>query len=271
MIKGILRKTLYETWVLHFAFGLALFLVGMLLTMLLPQLEEGLNQFLATLPFIRTFIQALLGDDFGGNINADTLRAIVWVHPTVLTLLWAHEIVFCTRVPAGEIDRGTIDILLSWPLSRRKLYVCETLVWLVAGLWLCGMLLAGHWTAGVFAPARSVHSPRLPLWVVGNLCCVYLAVGAMTLLISALSNVRGRAMAAVFSLVLASFLLNFLIQFWPEIQFLSPLGVLGYYRPANILATAKMPVADMLTLLGFGMIAWVGGLVIFCRRNICTL
>ncbi|QEG34957.1 ABC transporter permease subunit [Bythopirellula goksoeyrii] len=271
MIRGILRKTLYETWVLHLAFGLALFVVGMLLTMLLPQLEEGLNQFLSTLPFVRTFIQALLGDDFGGNINAETLRAIVWVHPTVLTLLWAQEIVFCTRLPAGEIDRGTIDILLSWPVSRIKLYVSETLVWLISGFWLCGMLLAGHNVASFFAPSQGGHALTKSLVVVGNLYCVYFAVGGVVLLISTLSNVRGRAMATAFGLVVASFLLNFLIQFWPEIDFLGTLGILSYYRPANILATGEVPVGDMLTLLAIGSIAWVVGLIVFRRRNICTL
>ena len=271
MIKGILRKTLFETWALHLAFGIALFVVGMLLTMLLPQLEKGLNQFLTTLPFVRTFIQALLGNDFGGNINAETLRAIVWVHPTVLTLLWAHEIVYCTRLPAGEIDRGTIDVLLSWPISRRRLYVSESIVWLVACAWLCGMLFAGYWTAGVFAPSQGDRSLRMPLVVIGNLYCVYFAIGGVALMVSALSNVRGRAMATVFGLLLASFLLNFLIQFLPEIEFLSPLGVLSYYRPASILATGKVPWADMLTLMGIGFVGWIAGLEAFSRRNISTL
>ena len=271
MIKGILRKILIETWVLHLAFGIGLFVVGMLLTMLLPQLEQGLNQFLTTLPFVRTFIQALLGNDFGGNINADTLRAIVWVHPTVLTLLWAHEIVCCTRLPAGEIDRGTIDVLLSWPISRRKLYACESMVWLAAGAWLCGMLLAGHWTAEAFASTPRGHSLRMPLVVISNLFCVYFVVGAVALMISSMSNVRGRAMAVVFGILLASFLLNFLIQFWPEIEFLSPLGVLSYYRPASILATGKVLIGDMLTLVSIGAVAWFVGLEAFGRRNISTL
>ena len=271
MNRGILRKTIYETWLLHLGFGMALFVVGLLLTMLLRQLDAGLNQFLATLPFIRTFIQALLGDDFSGKINAETLRAIVWVHPTVLALIWAHEIVFCTRLPAGEIDRGTIDILLSWPVSRRNIYGCETFVWLIAGVWLCGMLLAGHWTATRLATFREAPALRMQLVVMVNLYCVYLAVGGVALLFSAISNVRGRAMAAIFGLLLASFLLNFLIQFWQEIEFLRPLGVLSYYRPARILSTDMVPVADILTLIAIGSVAWIAGLVVFSRRNICTV
>ena len=271
MITGILRKTLAETWILHLLFGLALFVVALLLTMLLPQLEAGINQFLATLPIIRTFVRALLGNDFGENITAETLRAIVWIHPTVLTLLWAQEIIFCTRLPAGEIDRGTIDVLLSWPVSRRKLFATESLVWLASGIWLCAMLLAGHWLAGILAPTRQTQPPRLALLLVSNLFCVYLAVGGIACLVSAISNVRGRAMGVVFALVLASFLLNFLVQFWPSLAPLKPLGVLNYYRPSEILATGQPAWADMAQLLAIGGLAWLAALEVFARRNICTV
>jgi hypothetical protein len=153
MMRGLWRKIWLETRFQFLLFAVALFIVPGLLTMLLPQLEEGLNQVFATLPFVRRFIQALLGEDLGRQINPQSLQAIIWVHPTVLALIWAQEIIFCTRVPPGEIDRGTIDILLSWPISRRKLFVAETLMWLVGGMMFCAMMLSGHFTIHV----ASVH------------------------------------------------------------------------------------------------------------------
>jgi len=45
--------------------------------------------------------------------------------------------------------------------------------------------------------------------VMANFFGVYLAVGGIAFLVSALSDRRGRAMAVVFAIVLASFLLNF--------------------------------------------------------------
>ena len=92
MIVGLLRKTWYETWMQTLLFGAALLVVEALLTMVLPQLQQGLNQFLATLPFIRTFLQALLGGDLGENISAQTLQSIVWVHPVVLAVVWRRRL-----------------------------------------------------------------------------------------------------------------------------------------------------------------------------------
>jgi ABC-2 type transport system permease protein len=271
MMVGLWRKTLAETWVQLLLFGLALCIVAALLTMLLPQLEEGLNQVFAMLPFVRRFVQALLGEDLGERINPQTLQAIIWVHPTVLALLWAQEIVFCTRVPAGEIDRGTIDILLSWPVSRRKLFCAESAIWLAAGLWLCLMMLVGHAIARQFVTSTTTHSWRTVFLVLLNLYSMYVAVGAVALLVSAMSDRRGRAMATVFGLTLASFLLNFLAQFWPAAEILAPLSVLNYYRPAQILANANVPAQDILVLWGVAGVTWAASLEIFARRSICTV
>jgi ABC-type transport system involved in multi-copper enzyme maturation permease subunit len=271
MIRGLLRKTLLETWVQLLLFGLALFAVGGLLTMMLPQLEEGLNQVLVTLPFVRRFIQALLGDDLGRNITPQTLQAIIWVHPTVLALIWAQEIVFCTRVPAGEIDRGTIDILLSWPISRRKLFCSEAILWLGGGIGLCALLLAGHFIGRQLVSSSMPYFWRSELIVLGNLYSMYVAVGGVAFFVSSLSDRRGRAMAMVFGLVLASFLLNFLAQFWQQAEILAPLGVLNYYRPAQILATGDVPLADIAFLWAVGASAWLAAQETFARRSISTL
>ncbi len=271
MMFGLWRKTLSETWVQLLLFGVALGVVTLLLTMLLPKLELGIRHVFATLPFVRQLIQALLGEDLGVSITPQTLQAIIWVHPTVLALVWAQEIVFCTRVPAGEIDRGTIDILLSWPISRRKLFCSESIVWLAAGIWLCLMMMVGHTVARHLVSLSTPFSWRRGLIVLGNLYSMYVAVGGVTLFISAMSDRRGRAMAVVFGLVLVSFLLNFLVQFWQQIEVLAPLGVLNYYRPAQILATGKVPLHEMLVLWSVAAVAWVAALEIFARRNICTL
>lgn len=268
---GLLRKTLLETRFQLMLFGLGLGIVPGLLTSFLPQLEEGLSKVLAAFPFFRTFIQALLGEDLGENINPQNLQAIIWVHPTVLALLWAQEIVFCTRVPAGEIDRGTIDLLLSWPVSRRRIFMAETIVWLSVGIGLCSMMLAGHLIARHFAPSEVEVPIERIFMVLANLYCLYLAVGGLAFAVSAASDQRGRAMAIVFTIVLVSFLLNFLVQFWQQIAWLAPLSLLHYYQPAEILATGSFPSANMFCLGIVGVASWLVGLEVFARRSICTV
>ena len=127
MMRGLLLKTWHEVWLMTLLFGLALLTVIALLTFVYPQFQEELIEIIDRLPFIRPMITSMLGSDVGDKLNAQNLQAILWVHPIVLTLLWAHAIVFCTRLPAGEIDRGTIDVLLGLPVSRRTVYYSEAI------------------------------------------------------------------------------------------------------------------------------------------------
>ena len=269
-MRGLIVKSIYETWLTTLLFAIGLGCALALLTSVLPQLQEGIGDILASLPFVRTVIQALFGTEIGDELTLQMMQAILWVHPVVLSLVWAHEIVLCTRIPVSEIDRGTIDVLLGLPVSRRTIYVADSVVWLVSGgLVLLGGLIGHASVASQLADMRS-PLPRVFL-VLFNLYCVYLAVGGVARLVSASSNRRGRAIGLIFSLVLASFLLNFLAQFWPPAQQVAFLSVMKYYQPTEILRSGQLPLSDMTVLLGVSAATWLAGNEIFARRSICTV
>jgi len=269
-MRGLFKKTLYEVWLPILLFGLSLFTVKALLTCIYPQVQEGLDEFLDKIPFMKQMISALLGTDLGDGISARVMQAFLWVHPVVLTLIWAHEIIFCTRMPAGEIDRGTIDVLLGLPVSRRAVYMCETIVWLVSGLLIIGLGLLGHRIAAPIMPVEMRPELSRSILASMNLYCVYIAVGGIAFLVSSLSSRRGRAIAIIFAIVLASFLLNFLAQFWDPAKEVAFLGIMNYYQPAHILQTGAFPFADVAILLSVGFSTWLIGGEIVARRSICT-
>jgi ABC-2 type transport system permease protein len=270
-MRGMLLKILHEVWLPTLLFGLGLFLIKALLTHVLPQVVQGMGEIFEQFPIAKTFLTALLGTEVGEQITARTMQAFLWVHPVVLALLWGHEITLGTRMPAGEIDRGTIDVLLSWPVSRRRIYLCESLVWLASGILLIGLGYLGHRSTVSTMPVTMRPEWSRAAMVMANLLCVYVAIGGIVLLVSALSDRRGRAVAVVFALVLASFLLNFLAQFWWLAKRVAFLSVMQYYQPAKILSSGVFPWHDAIVLLMVGTTAWVLGCEIFARRNICTL
>jgi len=271
MIRGLIAKTIREVWLATLLFGIGLSLVMALLTYILPQIQEGITEVFAMLPFVKTLVQAILGIDVGDDLTAQMIQAILWVHPVVLALVWAHEIVFCTRVPAGEIDRGTIDVLLGLPVSRRAVYLCESLMWLASGAFVLLLGALGHLAASPSMPAEMRLEISRIVLVMINFGCVYVAVGGIAFFVSALSDRRGRAIGIVFAIVLASFLLNFLAQFWEPAQQVAFMSVMDYYRPAQILRTGRLPMDDVVTLLVVGSAAWLAGREVFARRSICTL
>ncbi|MHC4947760.1 MAG: ABC transporter permease subunit [Planctomycetota bacterium] len=270
-MRGLLAKSWRDVRVATILFGVGLLLVEMFLTLVLPQIYEEISQIWLEIPFVRTIVQSLMGIDVDEGLTAQMLQAIVWVHPVVLSLIWAHEIILCTRMPAGEIDRGTIDVLLGLPVSRRALYLSETTAWLVSGLAVIALGFVGYWIGSQsLAPINRPGIGRVALVMV-NLALLYVAVGGVAFLVSALSDRRGRAIAVVFGLLLASFLLNFLAGFWPPAERFAFLSVLTYYQPAFIIQDARVPAGDAAVLLGTGVTAWVAGGEVLARRSICTV
>ena len=188
-----------------------------------------------------------------------------------LTLLVAHAIVFCTRMPAGEVDRGTIDVLLSLPVSRTRVYLCESVVWLASGVLVVAFGVLGHVVGGRYTGPDTVRTASELVIINVNLYCLYAAVGGMACLVSALSDRRGRAIGIVFGIVLASFLLNFLAPFSDRVAKVSFMSVLNYYKPVFILRDAAWPVSDVLVLSAAAGAFWLAGAVILARRDICTV
>lgn len=271
MRQGLLRKSWRETRVSLLIFALALFAVEALVSFILPTFRDELASTWLGVGFVKNILRALLGTEIGDSFGPDVFLAIPWVHPVVLSIVWAQEVTFCTRVPAGEIDRGTIDVLLGLPISRRELWLAETAVWLLSGGVLALVATAGFLTGTGLADPESIPSASRMLPVLANFGSLYLAVGGMAFLVSALSSRKGQAVGWVFGLLLASFLVNFLTLVWEVAESFSFLSLLTYYRPIEALRGAGWPLGDMAILTGLGVACWIAGRQVFRRRDIYTV
>ncbi len=271
MNRGLFLKAAREHWPATLSFGAAIFLVETVHAYVMPSIQAQFGAQWAQLKLIQSVVQAMLGTDASGGMGPEMFLSIAWVHPVVLAIVWAHAIVCSTRMPAGEVDRGTMDVLLGLPVSRREVFVAETGA--VGSGALCVLTLAwiGNRIGGSIASAP-LHAPASRVGIVLlNLLCLYLAVGGFGVFVSALSDRRGKAMAVVFIAVLASFLLNYLAQFWEPAKRVSFLSLMTYYRPFFILRGGSWPAADMAILAGMGSAAWLAAGVVFSKRDLSTV
>jgi beta-exotoxin I transport system permease protein len=271
MNRGMLLKAAYEIWPATLLCGVLLFAIEAILAYVLPSFQGQFTETMMQFRFIQEFVGAMLGVDASQPLGADVFPALTWVHPVVLSLVWAHALVSCTRMPAGEIDRGTVDLTLTLPVTRWGILRAETAVWLVAGLTVIALGLAGNLLGGRFSGATPRPEFRNLLIVAANLFCLYLAVGGLAWLVSASSDRRGPAMIVVFLILLASFLLNFLSQFWSIAKNIEFLGILDYYRPINVFRDGSIPWHDMGILVGVALTLWIAAGIVFSRRDVCTI
>jgi len=271
MNRGLLIRAFRESWPTTLLLGLVLMGVEAALAFVLPKFGAQMSEQWLQMDFARGIIQAMLGTEIGDRLGPQMFQSIAWVHPVALALTWAHALVCCTRVPAGEVDRGTADVLLGLPVSRWEVFISETVVWLLCGAAILTAALVGNLLGAQGVPPE--HRPQLSrlFIVLANLFCLYATVGGLAWLVSALSDRRGRAMTIVFLVLLSLFLLNYLAQFWHPLERIAFLSPLHYHRPVTVLGTGAWPWKDMGVLLASGGVMWLAGGAVFSRRDLCTV
>ena len=271
MNRGLILRALRESWPATLVLGLVLMAVEAALAFVLPKFGSQMSQEWLQMDFARGIMQAMLGTAIADRIGPQMFQSMAWVHPVPLALTWAHAIVSCTRVPAGEVDRGTVDVLLGLPVSRWEVFLSETIVWLGCGAAILAAALAGNLLGGLGLPSdQRPHLTRL-LIVLINLFCLYGAVGGLAWLVTSLSDRRGRATTIVFLILLVLFLLNYLAQFWQPLEKIVFLSPLHYHRPVNVLGNGIWPWKDLGILLGAGFALWLAAGALFARRDLCTV
>lgn len=270
MSRGLLLKSAREVWGVTLLCGAGVLIFGIIMGAVFRAFPMEKVDFWFEIEFIQKFAKALLGSEIGDRVDPNQFLIIRWVHPVILALVWAHEITLCTRLPAGEVDRGTIDALFGLPVSRWRLYLCETLTMAVAGAFVVGLVLAGCLVGNIHTAPDARPSLAHSIVITCNLYCLYGAVGGLAFFVSSLSDRRGRAVATSFGIVVGSFFLSFVEQFWAPARHLSCLNLLSYYRPLLVMRDGAWPVTDMATLGCAGLVLWVAGGLILNRRDICT-
>jgi len=171
----------------------------------------------------------------GRNINIFSFRGFVDVE---LMSYWAlmvgfYAAYFGVGSVSRDVERKTMDILLSTPLSRRRLLLergaavalAMLLLSVVGGI---GVLIGGV-QAGVDVPAGDVMAAFIGCWP------LLVAIGALSMLLSVLLNDQKAAMGLSFALVLVFYVLNyasFLSKGLKSLRWVTPMG---YYDHTGLI------------------------------------
>lgn len=270
MNRGLVSKSFRELWPTTLLCGLLVCAFEAVIAIVLPRYENQMGLQMLDMPFVKRVIEGMLGSRLSEQIGPEILWSIPWAHPVMMSLVLAHAVICCTRLPAGEVDRGTIDVALGLPVSRWQWMRTDSVIWFVSALLVIAMAMTGNRAGSAIAASDFAPGGMMAVIIFLNLLGLYLAVGGGAWLISALSNRRGKAMTVAFVLIVTSFLVSYLEQFWEPAEYVSWLSVLSYHRPLVILRDGAWPVRDLCVLYGAAAVLWAGAAVVFTRRDLCT-
>jgi ABC-type transport system involved in multi-copper enzyme maturation permease subunit len=267
---GLVLRSLRETFGITLVFVVVLTACAAMLAYILPGVQERMLARSSLPPFVLSIRRAMLGDASMTRDVASVAFAIAWSHPVVLALLFAHCVILTTRVPAGEVERGTMDILLGLPVSRWALHVSETVAWLISGALVLAAVYGGSWLGAQFVKAENRPDWGMLSIVLANLGAVYAVAGAVGMMSASWTNRRTRAVMTVLIVLVGSMLVFLLRAFWPPIDRMGWVSILYYYKPATILQKREWPWFDLAVLAGASAVLWAVAGEVLNRRALTT-
>lgn len=200
--------------------------------------------------------QAVMGGaEFRFDRPTDFL-ATELLHPVVLFLCCLWAVGRSGAAVSGELDRGTMELLLSQPVPRNRLIFAHLIVDAISIPALCLAVVAGTQVglelSGPFAVDYSVLDklktpfpiPRGPDvlavdahrqgWAVLNLAALMAAVSGLTLAVSAAGRNRWRAVGVGAVVVVGMFAANVVGQLWDAAAWVRPFTAFFYYQPQRV-------------------------------------
>jgi ABC-2 type transport system permease protein len=209
--------------------------------------------------------------NFGGGdvFSLGGAVALGYVHPISIILLSIFAIGFTTSAVAGERQRGTLEVLLARPLSRRQVYVTLLLaVLLFIGFVLAAASIGTLVGSAIVGVLGELATDRLPvLWLNGML--LWGSIAAIGLAASVSFDRLTPALGITMAIVVVSYFLDILGSLWPDAAGLQPYSVFHYLTARDIL-NGVVSTGGFALLAVVGAVAIAAALVIFPRRDLAA-
>jgi ABC-type transport system involved in multi-copper enzyme maturation permease subunit len=208
---------------------------------------------------------------FGGGdvFSLSGSIALSFIHPIAIILTSVFAVGFSASAVASERQRGTLEVVLARPVSRRVLYL--TLLAASFGFIAISVaaLLVGSVSGAIFAGVgEELAFGNLPLlWL--NSVLLFGAFAAIALAASVSCDRLTPALGVTLGIVIGMYVLEVLGSLWPAAEVLQPYSLFHYLK-ARALLTGFVAPFDMAVLSAVILITMAWALVVFPRRDLAA-
>jgi ABC-2 type transport system permease protein len=196
-----------------------------------------------------------------------------WNHPFILLLISTWAITRGSGAVAAEVERGTMDLILSRPISR-WVYLTAHVGVATVGLAILGLaLMAGAAIAIRYNVLREPPSVGSLLRPAVNLAALGLPIYGYTLLASAMDHVRRRPVSVGSVLTLAGFI-AWVIALIPVFHdtwwrpWLERVSIFKAYNPVELVSTGETLESNLALLAGTGAACIAMAFAAFAVRDL---
>jgi len=268
MNLNLLRRTLADKRIsiVVYAAGLALYAVFILA--IWPSLRtnlETLNQLWESYP---ESIRKAFGGENMTFATFDGFLSVEYFNQMWVIVMTAFSVSFATGAIAAEIEKGTMEVLLAQPVSRRAVLVTRHFFFELALLFLIAATLAPIALGAPLVEADISYWGLLAFIVPALL--FFTAIGSMTFLFSTLFNSRGVAVFVTLGIIIFSYALDILAKINDTIGNVHFLSIFYYWDPYRYLHGMDFAWVDLGILVGITIATTAGAVFWFERRDIAV-
>ncbi len=245
--------------------GLVIFLVQIAVCAIVHD-NASVQNFLKFLDVLPAFVKTALGGQMLQAGNLPGLILIGYQHPLVLFLYLLFAVGVPTTLLTGEVQKGTMELILSRTTTKTQVYACASMLTLAGLFALVVMMFLGTVTALHLYDFGQPIPLDLFFRIAVNGGLVAGAAGSIALLAAGALAGRTQAVGVTVAFLVLDYFAWILAQWWPRLSFLKP-ATLFYYSSSVKLGTG-WPLGDIAVLLLVILAATTIGGIAWQRRDL---
>ncbi|MFN8621159.1 MAG: ABC transporter permease subunit [Chloroflexota bacterium] len=265
MNRALFGRTVAANRVRMLMCAIGLIAWGAILPVMYASFGKDIGALVGSNPLFKQFSQFGGGDLF----SLTGAMALGFIHPFTLLLMGIMAIGYPAIAIAGERQRGTLEVILARPISRRAMYTTV----LVAGLVFLGILLALELGAQVISAEATGVAGDLSLtnvallWLNGWL--LFVAFLAIAFAASVSFDRLPPALGVPLVFLLLNYLADVIGSLWPDAAWLRSWSMFHLVDAKSVL-NGQLDPANLVVLAAIAIVAVAYALVAFPRRDLAA-
>jgi ABC-2 type transport system permease protein len=198
-----------------------------------------------------------------------------WNHPLIVLMISIWAIGRGSGAVAAEIERGTMDLILSRPVARWTYLASQVVVATVGLAILAAAMLAGASIALQYNYLREPPSPSILFWPAVNLAALGLPIFGYTLLASSLDHARWRP-TTIGSVLTLGGMIAYFVSMIPVLQetswkpWLDRVSIFKLYNPVELVDAGETLAFNLSALSAIGAVCIAFAFLAFAVRDLPT-
>ncbi len=260
----LLRYTFTSNAVRLVVISIGLVLMGVIMPTMYAAFGQELSEFVESIPFFAQIASSFGG---GGMFSLNGSLGMAFTHPFSLLLVGITAVAFPALAISGEREKGTLEVTLSRPISRRRLLVTLFTAGVVFVLVLLGVLSVtlGLVSYAVGFGSEVDYSHLVQLWLAVSL--LFVCFLSLAFAVAVESDRAGPAIGIPAAFVLLNYLAWAIGSIWPDVGLLEEWSMFSLVETQQVL-TDGLALGDVAVSLGFIVVFVALALYRFPRRDL---